>query len=77
MAEVDPEKCSACLTCVRTCPFTAPFIGADNKAEVEEGRCQGCGVCVAICPSKAIQFRSCSDLQVEAQTAVLARGESE
>ena len=26
VAEVDTEKCAACLICVRVCPYGAPFI---------------------------------------------------
>ncbi len=44
VAQVTPEKCSACLTCVRTCPYEAPFIGAASKAEIRIQACQGCGL---------------------------------
>jgi len=71
VAEVDPEKCSACLTCVRSCPFTAPFIGDSGKAEIEICRCQGCGICVGICPSKAIEMHCYSDSQIDAQIGAL------
>jgi heterodisulfide reductase subunit A-like polyferredoxin len=67
VAEVDQERCSACLTCVRTCPFHAPRIGKEGKAEVEIGNCQGCGVCAAACPSKAIQVYSYRDDQIDAE----------
>lgn len=72
VADIDPEKCSACLTCVRSCPYTAPFIGESGKAEVDVPKCQGCGICVAVCPSKAIQLFCFTDDQLSSQTKVLA-----
>jgi heterodisulfide reductase subunit A len=74
VAEVDPELCSACLTCLRSCPFSAPFIGDTGKAEIDIGLCQGCGICAGVCPSKAIQLFTCTDDQIEAQTGILSRG---
>ena len=31
VAEVDKEKCSACLACVRSCPYGAPQIGEEAR----------------------------------------------
>jgi len=67
VAEVDQERCSSCLTCVRTCPFHAPRIGKEGKAEVDVGTCQGCGMCASACPSKAIQVYSFRDDQIDAE----------
>ncbi|MFA5312607.1 MAG: 4Fe-4S binding protein, partial [Methanomassiliicoccales archaeon] len=66
-AEVWQEKCSACLTCVRTCPYGAPSIDEEGRASIDIDLCQGCGVCVGICPSKAIQMYSFRDDQIQAQ----------
>jgi len=74
VAEVDPELCSACLTCVRSCPFSAPFIGETGKAEIDIGLCQGCGICAGICPSKAIQLFTSTDDQISVQTEMLTGG---
>jgi len=56
VAQVDQEKCAACLTCVRNCPYGAPRIGAEMKAEIDPLQCRGCGICAAECPAKAIQL---------------------
>lgn len=74
LAEIWPDLCSACLTCVRTCPYSAPYIGSEGKAEIDQDRCQGCGTCVGICPSKAIQMYSFRDDQIS-ETIRLALGE--
>jgi heterodisulfide reductase subunit A-like polyferredoxin len=74
VAEVDPEKCSVCLSCIRSCPYTAPFINENGKAEIDIQTCQGCGICVGICPSKAIQMYGYTDAQIEAQSSASIRG---
>lgn len=66
VAVVDPEKCAACLTCVRLCPFKAPRINAEHVAEIEAVICQGCGTCAGECPNKAITLQSYSDKQLSA-----------
>lgn len=51
-ATVDKEKCTACGTCVDTCPVEA--IKVEDKAIVDEENCIDCGTCVDECPEKAI-----------------------
>jgi heterodisulfide reductase subunit A-like polyferredoxin len=60
VAVVEAEKCAACLTCVRLCPFNAPRI-KDNVAVIEPVLCQGCGTCAGECPNKAITLQGFSD----------------
>jgi len=75
VAQVDPEKCVACLTCVRICPYRVPHIRADligvggiiGAAYIEPAQCHGCGVCVGECPAKAIQLLHYRDVQIEAK----------
>jgi heterodisulfide reductase subunit A len=64
VAVVDPDKCAACLTCVRLCPFKAPRINEKHVAEIEAVICQGCGTCAGECPNKAITLQSYSDKQL-------------
>ncbi len=62
VAEVNPEKCAVCCTCVRTCPFHVPVIDHNRGAAyIDPAMCMGCGMCVAECPGKAIIMRGCSD----------------
>ncbi|HSV41904.1 MAG TPA: hydrogenase iron-sulfur subunit, partial [Methanomassiliicoccales archaeon] len=74
VAQVYSEKCSACLTCVRSCPYSAPYMNPENKAAVNEDLCQGCGLCVSLCPSKALQQLSYRDDQMEAQIEMALGG---
>ena len=71
VAEVDPDKCAVCVTCVRTCPYHIPYIGEEGHAVIEAAECHGCGCCVAECPGKAIQLKHFTDEQLVAKTAAL------
>ncbi len=51
-AEVLTDKCAACLTCLRVCPFDIPIVA--DVARIDPELCQACGVCVAECPANAI-----------------------
>ncbi len=75
VAEVDPDKCAVCLTCVRTCPFNVPVIDYTiDAAYIDPAKCQGCGVCVSECPAKAITLKNFTDSQIIAQETALAAG---
>jgi heterodisulfide reductase subunit A-like polyferredoxin len=72
VAHVDTEKCTGCLTCVRTCPFSIPQIrpdipgvgGLGGSAWIDPARCQGCGTCTGECPARAIQLENYRDEQI-------------
>lgn len=68
---VDQDRCVACLTCVRSCPFHVPKINSDGVAEIEPAACRGCGICASACPRKAIVLQHYSDEQVMAKTCVV------
>jgi len=63
VAVVQPDKCAACLTCVRLCPFNAPRIN-NYAAEIEAVLCQGCGTCAGECPNKAITLQCYKDIML-------------
>lgn len=83
VAVVNAEHCTACLTCVRICPFGAPRINPDlvgaggihGAAEIKAAACQGCGLCVAECPAKAIQLMHFKDAQLLAKIDALLAAE--
>ena len=53
-AEIDEDKCAACLTCFRVCPLDA--IRIDQTMVADPVRCQACGLCAAVCPAGAIDL---------------------
>jgi formate dehydrogenase beta subunit len=54
-AFVDEERCAACLTCVRICPFKVATV--TKTASMPEEQCQACGLCAAVCPAAAIALK--------------------
>ena len=54
-ADVLADKCAACLTCLRVCPFDIPVV--TDVARIESSLCQACGMCIAECPANAIIAR--------------------
>ncbi|OQY00743.1 MAG: 4Fe-4S ferredoxin [Desulfobacteraceae bacterium 4572_130] len=71
VAEVTPEKCAVCLTCVRTCPYEIPYIHSEGYAQIDASECHGCGACVSECPGKAIALNHFTDKQIMAKTDAL------
>ncbi len=56
-AQVEADKCIACLTCVRVCPFwVAKIDPTTNVAVMPAEGCQACGACAAECPAYAIDL---------------------
>ncbi|MBN1942686.1 MAG: FAD-dependent oxidoreductase [Phycisphaerae bacterium] len=71
-AEVIVDKCAACLTCLRVCPFDIPVV--TDVARIESDKCQACGICIAECPANAIVPRSRAvDELVRRTAAALAK----
>ncbi|MEW5802011.1 MAG: hydrogenase iron-sulfur subunit [bacterium] len=73
VAMVNPDRCAACLTCVRLCLFSAPKI-KNYVAEIEPSICQGCGTCVDECPEQAISLQGYNDHIYLAMTRSLFTG---
>jgi heterodisulfide reductase subunit A-like polyferredoxin len=68
---VEGERCAACLTCVRVCPYDVPVINAKGEAEIDPAKCKGCGSCVAECPARAIELMHFRDVQLQAKCEAL------
>jgi len=71
---VDQEKCAACLSCVRVCPYNVPTINVEGAAEIEVAKCQGCGLCASECPAKAISLQHFTDEQIIAKCEAISEG---
>lgn len=68
-ARVDNDKCAACLTCVRVCPYNVPKIHGD-KAYMDPLICQSCGICASECPARAITVKMTEEHLLELQTGL-------
>jgi Na+-translocating ferredoxin:NAD+ oxidoreductase subunit B len=56
-AQVDPDRCTACETCLDRCQMEAVAIGPEGVAVVDRDRCIGCGLCVTTCPEEAVSLK--------------------
>ena len=74
VAVVDQERCAACLTCVRVCPYDVPVVNARGEAEIDIVKCKGCGTCAAECPARAIDLMHYRGSQLEAKIGALVEG---
>ena len=66
VARVEQSLCTACLVCVRRCPYGVPRINENDVSEINEALCQGCGICAWEYTAKAIQLAHYSDDQLMA-----------
>jgi NADP-reducing hydrogenase subunit HndC len=49
---IDPEKCRACMLCLKNCPVEA-ITGARKEVHViDQAKCTKCGACAEVCPSR-------------------------
>lgn len=58
VAQIDPERCTACESCIETCQFGAISMtdgesAAEGWAVVNQELCMGCGVCAFQCEFEA------------------------
>jgi heterodisulfide reductase subunit A-like polyferredoxin len=76
VAKVEASACTACMTCVKVCPYGAPTL-VGHKVEIQAAKCLGCGSCAAACPAQAIQLQNQEDSQLEAMLDELLVGVTE
>jgi NADH-quinone oxidoreductase subunit F len=70
---IDPEKCQACMICLRKCPADA-VIGAKKQIHViDQEKCTKCGTCFEVCPSRFSAVRRISGEPVPAPISQEAR----
>ena len=56
LAQINPELCTGCGTCVENCHQLIIELNDDDVAERDEKSCIGCGVCAYFCPENAISM---------------------
>jgi NADH-quinone oxidoreductase subunit F len=50
--DIDPEKCEACMSCLKNCPVGAIKGRKDVVHVIDQEKCTKCGVCYEICPPR-------------------------
>ena len=51
---IDPEKCKACMLCVKNCPVEAISGEAGQPQAIDEAACIRCGACRDFCRFEAV-----------------------
>jgi F420-non-reducing hydrogenase iron-sulfur subunit len=54
---IDPEKCRACMICMRKCPVDAISGGKDLVHIIDQEKCIKCGTCFESCPPRFTAIR--------------------
>jgi NADH-quinone oxidoreductase subunit F len=49
---IDPDKCQACMICLRKCPAEAVIGGKKKIHVIDQEKCTKCGTCFEVCPSR-------------------------
>jgi NADH-quinone oxidoreductase subunit F len=57
---IDPDKCKACMICLRKCPTEAISGGKNQIHLIDQEKCNSCGTCFEVCPSRFSAVRRLS-----------------
>ena len=49
---IDPDKCQACMICLRKCPAEAIDGGKKKIHIIDQEKCTNCGTCFEVCPPR-------------------------
>jgi NADH-quinone oxidoreductase subunit F len=49
---IDPDKCTACMLCLKKCPDEAIDGGKKKIHIINQEKCTNCGTCFEVCPSR-------------------------
>jgi NADH-quinone oxidoreductase subunit F len=49
---IDPDKCLACMICLRKCPSQCIEGGKGLIHVIDQEKCNNCGTCLEVCPPK-------------------------
>lgn len=67
-------KCIGCLTCVRVCPYDAPWADRDGLGGISPEHCQACGICFTQCPTRAIELKVRTEEDISAEIEAVVAG---
>jgi NADH-quinone oxidoreductase subunit F len=57
---IDPEKCQACMVCLRQCPVEAISGGKNQIHVIDQTKCTKCNTCFEVCPPRFSAVRRLS-----------------
>jgi len=72
---IDPEKCQACMICLRQCPVGAISGGKNQIHVIDQAKCTKCNACFEVCPPRfsAVRRLSGEPVPPPVKDRVLAR----
>jgi len=72
---IDPEKCQACMICLRQCPVEAISGGKNQIHVIDQTKCTKCNTCFEVCPPRfsAVRRLSGEPVPPPVKDRVLAR----
>jgi len=70
---IDPDKCQACMMCVKKCPAQAISGGKNLISIIDQEKCTKCGTCFEVCPPRFSAVRKISGVPVPPPIAEEAR----
>jgi NADH:ubiquinone oxidoreductase subunit F (NADH-binding)/(2Fe-2S) ferredoxin/Pyruvate/2-oxoacid:ferredoxin oxidoreductase delta subunit len=72
---IDPEKCQACMICLRQCPVGAISGGKNQIHVIDQAKCTKCNTCFEVCPPRfsAVQRLSGEPVPPPVKDRVLVR----
>jgi F420-non-reducing hydrogenase iron-sulfur subunit len=57
---IDPDRCQACMICLKKCPVEAIVGGKNQIHVVDQDKCIKCGTCFEACPPRFGAVKSIS-----------------
>jgi NADH-quinone oxidoreductase subunit F len=52
--EIDPEACTGCLRCKKSCPVGAVTGEKKKPHTIDQSQCEKCGICLEVCEYEAV-----------------------
>ncbi len=78
---IDPEKCQACMACLKKCPSDAVTGGKKTIHIIDQDKCTKCNTCLDVCPPRFNAVRKISGEPVPPpipeEERTIARGSKE
>ncbi|MBA7712798.1 NADP-reducing hydrogenase subunit HndC [subsurface metagenome] len=77
---IDPQKCQACMICLKDCPAEAITGGKNLIHIIDQEKCTKCGTCLEVCPPRFGAVSKLSGVKVpepvlQGTEAIRKRGE--
>ncbi len=78
---IDPEKCQACMSCLKKCPADAIVGGKKTIHVIDQDKCTKCNTCLEVCPPRFAAVKKISGEPVPPpipeEERIIAKGSKE